>query len=157
MTHLEHQNQRGWLERMLTWDSRVSIGFDILFGTLPALYFGLLSGMGTLISILSIPDFLFRLHTVPISELQIVLQSLFGFYACVSMIFVTMMRSKVSAKRVLIFGLASGIVVVCYLVFTQIGSLTSSPIALTFLLLIVSPAVVAIKHIVILVQARGLA
>jgi hypothetical protein len=143
------------VKQMLNWDSPLSIGFDFLFGLIPAMYWGLMSFFGIILSLVSIPDLLFgRLSSS--WGVKEYFESFFGFYACISMFYITIQRSRAVKKRIFILGLSTGIIV-CFVSFfappTTIQYDLTNSAALFLLLITFLPAIVAIKHIIMLTRA----
>jgi hypothetical protein len=122
------------VKQMLTWNSPLSVGLDFMFGLFPAVYVGYISLLGALLS----------------TGIKQYFQSFLGFFACFSMFYVTLHRSQVGKKQILIFGL------LCFVflaIFPNLNRFTWKEFDIFYTIVFVSPAIVAIKHIIMLTRA----
>jgi hypothetical protein len=156
---------------MMTWNSPLSVGFDILFGFLPSILLlilcvlGIFYGSAELISSLNPPSVIrpfdptvdqddesFTLS--PEESRRILILSLGGIFASASMIFVTFRRQNAQPKPLLILSLCTGLSIVVFQFYSMWSTANS-----TFDSAFVHPAIylgisiVAIKHIIMLTRA----
>jgi hypothetical protein len=129
---------------MMAWNSRLSIGFDILFGILPALYLGVTSIVFSYLTIqntaLTENQWLFLAFTVC------------GIAAAYSMVHVSATRAKTKNRNVFIACLALGILTAGFTEYVAKTQLTINSIyPLQYVLVAIS--IVAIKHIFMLTRA----
>jgi hypothetical protein len=137
----------------MTWNSPLSIGFDWFFGMLPAAYWAYLSFFGSFFSIIFIPQLILNPNPGSLWGINEILKSFIGLYACVSMFYVTIKRSRVVKKWISIFGLLCGIILSFFVLPISLASDWRNPIFFSYALITFSPAIVAIKHIIMLTRA----
>jgi uncharacterized membrane protein SirB2 len=129
---------------MIAWNSPVSVGFDILFGVLPALYLGVASIVFCYFTIQNIAH--------PENQWLLLVFTVCGIIAAYSMIHVSVARARTKNKNFFITCLALGIVTAGFTEYIAKTQLTVNSIyPLQYVLIAIS--IVAIKHIVMLTRA----
>ena len=140
------------------WNTRVSIIVDWVFGVLPALAFGLLSLYGIAVTV-----YLFVMSQVNQGRnpsdfnfvIAIFILSLSGLLGCFSLILVTIKRSSITRRPFhiagLLFGIAAAAIILYWVMTAQ--PFASDPSYYFLTAAVVSIALVAIKHIVMLARA----
>ena len=159
MTHLEHQNKRGWLERMLTWDSGSSFWIDMIFGVLPAIFsiiyslvfvflsaaLGFKNNTGT-----ELPNYLWYAFSFVMGSL--------GLISSLSLLYSSFARSRTKQKKwvisglIALIGLSSIVIVGSLFSAIEIRPTGSAPL---LIISVTAMALTAIKHIVLLTRVRG--
>ena len=128
----------------MTWNSPLSVGFDILFGVLPALYLGALSVVFCYLTI--------RNMAHPENQGLVLAWTACGLIASYSMVHVSITRAKTKHKHFLIACLALGIITAAFTKYITQTQLTIPNIdPLQYVLIAIS--IVAIKHIAMLTRA----
>jgi hypothetical protein len=137
---------------MMTWKSPISLGFDLLFGVLPALYL-------VFVCLLLLLDPDFRRAIGPAPSFIVSIFSVLGLIASIGLIYVSLARGKTQHKPILRVVLAAG-VALAFLVPSSlwisnlINRIDSAYQLIGFIAAVETPVViVAIKHIVMLTRA----
>jgi uncharacterized membrane protein len=125
---------------MIAWNSPLSIGFDIVFGVLPALFLGVLS----LLFCFSV------LKNMAYSESQAfaLTWSVCGIVATYSMVHVSITRTKTKNKILFIACLALGIATAAFTTHEEAKFFSTNLFQLPVFI-----SIVAIKHIIMLTRA----
>ena len=128
-----------------SWNSPLSIGFDVIFGLIPAVFFGICSGFGLFAAI--------NLGLKSWEFVGLVILGIIGLIACYSLIHVTVTRGNSKSKFLFRNFIAVGLVsVVVVMIFALTIGFANFDVFLVLLLLI-SISIVAIKHIIMLSRA----
>jgi hypothetical protein len=166
------------VKQMLTWNSPLSIGFDVVLGVLPALMlsvFGALGVFGAILDFFGPSDAAVRSHLTAqgydSGEIKMSIAEIYrtspeegligflGLITCLAMIVVTLKRSRVQPKWLYTVGLFLGVCIVAYTIFeTFILNVTASKpanVLSNFYLVLVPIMIVAIKHIVMLTRGNA--
>ena len=149
MTHLEHQKQRGWLERMLTWDSQASIAFDVIFGIVPATIFFLFCCGALMISSS------FYRSDPQNAALRIYILTVPGITTSLSLLYTSTFRHYIKFKMLMVFSLTLGLLCAAYMTYFLGSQPQFQDDVLSFLLPVIPISIVAIKHIIMLTRVRG--
>ena len=127
-----------------SWNSSLSIGFDVIFGVIPVVVFGFISFI----------LFIDSVKTPSLQNLQSFLLPLIlglgGSIASADLIFITFNRKAKIDKRITIFFLLFGILFVLYILYISLRYLNALPI---LFIALISILIVAIKHILMLSRA----
>ena len=151
MMQLEHRKQRGWLERMLTWNSQASIAFDVIFGIAPATIF-LLFCCGALMVAVS------TYRSDPQNEtVRIYILTIPGITTSLSLLYTSTFRHFIKFKMLMAFSLTLGLLCAAYMTYFLGSQPQFQDDVLSFLLPVIPISLVAIKHIIVLTRIRGLA
>jgi hypothetical protein len=164
------------VKQMLTWNSPLSIGFDVVLGVLPAVMlslFGALACFGAILDFFAPSDDAVRSRLTAqgydSGEIKMNIAEIYrtspeegligflGLIACLAMIVVTFRRSRVQPKWLYAFGLFLGICIVAYSLFETFilkapSSIPANLLSNFYLVLVPIPSV-AIKHIFMLTRA----
>ena len=129
-----------------SWNSPLSIGFDVIFGVIPAVGFGFISFI----------LFIYSVKTPSPQNLQSFLLPLIlglgGSVASAELIFITFNRRAKIDKRITIFFLLFGIFFALYIFYISLRYLNSIFVVSSAL---ISISIVAIKHILMLSRANS--
>jgi hypothetical protein len=129
---------------MMTWNSPLSIGFDILFGALPALYLGVTSIVFCYLTI--------RNMAHPENQWLLLAFTVCGIIAAYSMVHVSIARAKTKNRNFFIACLALGVVTAGFTEYVAKTQLTVNSIY-PFQYVLIAISIVAIKHIAMLTRA----
>ena len=138
-----------------SWNSSLSIGFDVIFGVIPAVlvgFYGITLGFIAPIGLIFVNS---RFQDVP-GYLGVACLGLGGFLACTSLIWVTFRRTKIKLKTAPFYGLWLGFVVAFFILiwsFSQPRYYFRD--TFMFFALLSPVVVVAIKHIIMLSRANS--
>jgi hypothetical protein len=144
---------------MMTWNSPLSIGLDFFLGFLPALPLLFVSLMGCIIAGQEFPTFFLPANQQPRDSLGLntFVTALGGAFACISLIVVTVWRTRTKAKWLFILGLSIGVFIAAR-VFVQpliVSLVQRTEVGFSpFILLAVPISAIAVKHIVMLTRAN---
>ena len=129
-----------------SWNSPLSIGFDVIFGVIPAIVFGYLSLFPLTYYLLNFQGF-----SLTLSGLGELLFGFFwnfaNFFACFFLIYITFNRTTKVAKPIVIPLLLIGFCTSIYFTFNLGFSFVS--------IAAISIAMVAVKHITMLSRANS--
>ena len=143
------------VKSLWTWNSPLSIGFDILFGVLPAVllgFYGITYGFINPIGLLFMNS---RFQDAPL-YLGVACLGLGGFLACLSLIWVTFQRTKIKRISALFYGLWLGFVVAFFILIWSFSQPRYYFRDIFMFFALLSPVVVvAIKHIIMLSRANS--
>jgi hypothetical protein len=140
-------------ESMLTWKSPISIGFDIVFGVLPAIYLALVSST-LLFSLDSRQIFSDLIGTLTIFSIGLI-----GLVTTLSLIYVIFTRENTLNRTIFKATLGLGVFLAVFVpaflwILNLINRSTSAYSVIEFIIAVEIPIViVAIKHIYLLSRA----
>jgi hypothetical protein len=137
---------------MMTWKSPISIGFDILFGVLPALYL-------VFVCLLLLLDPELRRAIGPAPSMIISSYSVLGLVTSIGLIYVSFARGGTQHKPILKVVLTAGVMLAFLIPFSLwisnfINRIDNAYQLIGFIAAVETPVViVAIKHIFMLTRA----
>ena len=135
------------MQRLTRWKSMQSRVFDIVFGVLPALFFGFWAGFGAVATTAA------KNNTDGIGVLTFFATCILGLSACLSMIYVSLARENTHSRKLHIVLLTLGIVVtIIFFVFPSPLAYFSQ-LSRVFPILSIALVLVATKHIYLLSRA----